>query len=166
VKADLPPHLAEFQQVLGEINAESPRGRVMVATAMLDDLLGQAIAARLIDCPEAGKLLDGFNAPLGSLSTRIVASLALGVISRREHDDLQVIRRIRNDFAHRTGISFDDGSVKDRCALLSFAAKDYDEVKVDAMGRFTTAAVALILNLTNRPHYVARRRVAYEEWAY
>lgn len=138
----------------------------MVATAMIDDLLGRTIAARLVESPEVGKLLDGFNAPLGSFSARIVAALGLGVISQREFDDLHIIRKIRNDFAHRTGVTFADASVKDRAMLLTIAAQDYGDVVVGAEGRFTTAAVALILNLTNRPHYVGLKRLAYEPWTY
>jgi mannitol operon repressor len=159
-------HLADFRRVLAEINAESPRGRVMVATAMIDDLLGRTIAARLVDAPEVGKLLEGFNAPLGSFSARVVAAYGLGVISKREFDDLQIIRKIRNDFAHRTGVSFADDSIKDRAMLLTMAAQDYGEVVVNAEGRFTSAAVALVLNLTNRPHYVAQKRLAHEPWRY
>jgi mannitol operon repressor len=159
-------HLADFHRVMHEIDTESPRGRVMVATAMLDDLLGKSIAARLVDSTEVGKLLDGFNAPLGSFSARIVAALGLGVISKREFDDLQIIRKIRNDFAHRTGISFADPAVRDRTMLLKLAAQDYGDVVVEAEGRFTSAAVSLILNFTNRPHYVGLKRLAHEPWPY
>jgi hypothetical protein len=31
---------------------------------------------------------------------------------------------------------------------------------------YTTAAVSLILNLTNRPGYVARQRREYRDWPY
>jgi mannitol operon repressor len=44
------------------------------------------------------------------------------------------------------------------------AAQDYDDVVVDARGRYTTAAVALIMNLTNRPAYVSRKRRKPEDW--
>ena len=30
--------------------------------------------------------------------------------------------------------------------------------------RFTTAAVAVIMNLFNRPHYVGERALKYENW--
>jgi len=159
-------HLADFRQLLDELNAESPRGGVMVACATLDDLLAKTIAARLIDDANAGKLLDGFNAPLGSFSSRIVAAFALGVVSRLEFDDLQVIRKIRNDFAHRAGVSFADPSIKDKAMTLKMAAQDYGIVIVPPAGRFTTAAVALILNLTNRPYYVSQKRLVTEEWPY
>lgn len=160
------PHLAEFRSLLAEIQKESPRGQVLVASAMLDEQLARTIKARLVQSKEADKLLDGFNAPLGSFSARIVAALSLGVISPREFDDLQIIRKIRNEFAHRMGVSFDDSDIKDRAMLLRYAAQDYGDVVVNPQGRFTTAAVALILNLTNRPHYVGLKRVQYEAWPY
>jgi len=37
---------------------------------------------------------------------------------------------------------------------------------VDAMGRYTTAAVALILNLVNRAHYVSQKRLRTDDWPY
>lgn len=159
-------HLAGFRQLLDELNAESPRGGVMVACATLDDLLAKAIAARLIDDAHVSKLIDGFNAPLGTFSSRIIAAFALGVISKIEFDDLQVIRKIRNDFAHRTGVSFADPSISDKAMILKLAAQDYGTVVVPPAGRFTTAAVSLILNLTNRAHYVGRKRLVTEVWPY
>ena len=42
--------------------------------------------------------------------------------------------------------------------------QNYDAVVVDARGRYTTAAVALILSLTNRPAYVLRKRRQPEDW--
>jgi mannitol operon repressor len=50
------------------------------------------------------------------------------------------------------------------CAQLQMAAKPYAEVTVNTRGQFTSAAVSLILNLTNRPHYVGQRRLQAVEW--
>ncbi|WP_231733257.1 MULTISPECIES: hypothetical protein, partial [unclassified Phenylobacterium] len=50
-------------------------------------------------------------------------------------------------------------------------AHDYEsetmgEVLVSPVGQFTTSAVALIMNLTNRPHYVAKQRHIVGKWPY
>jgi hypothetical protein len=44
------------------------------------------------------------------------------------------------------------------------ASKSYGDVVVDARGKYTTAAVALILQLTNRPVYVSRTRRKAEDF--
>ena len=72
----------------------------------------------------------------------------------------------RNQFAHNHRTSFSDQSIADRCRNLTFSAKDYGDVVLDAQGQLTTTAVALILNLTNRSHYVSQKRLKLGDWPY
>ena len=60
------PHLREFKAFLNALNKESERGAVLIAAAMLDDLLQRSIGAFLLDHPDTKRLLEGFNAPLGT----------------------------------------------------------------------------------------------------
>ena len=160
------PHLREFIAYLDHLDNESERGQVLISAVMIDDLLTQTIQAFLIQGDSADKLLSGFNAPLGSFASRIEAARAMGLVSREEHHDATIIRKIRNEFAHTMAASFEDQGIKDQCAALCFSAKDYGEIVVPARGQFSTAATALILNLTNRPHYVGKRRLAWHTWPY
>ncbi|MCH7692683.1 MAG: transcriptional regulator [Proteobacteria bacterium] len=160
------PHLQEFVAFLEHLKIESERGQVLISAAMLDDLLMQIIQAFLIKGDSANKLLSGFNAPLGSLSSRVEAAHALGLISREERSDATIIRKIRNEFAHTLAVSFEDQQVKDKCAALHFSANDYEDVVVSPRGQFSTAATALILNLTNRPHYVGKKCLSWQAWPY
>lgn len=160
------PHLSRLRDLLAETADESPRGEVMVSATVLDEQLADCIRARLLEHPDVGKLIDGFSAPFGTFATRILGAFALGCISERENDDLETIRSIRNAFAHELGANFDDDAIKDRCALLTFAAQDYGNVKVNTRGQFTSAVVALVSNLSNRPIYVGQKRLSHERWAY
>lgn len=160
------PHLAVFRKFLESLNSESDRGTVLISTAMLDDLLQRVITSFLLDHPDTVKLIDGFNAPLGTLSSRCLAAHAMGLISSREYSELGIMRKIRNRFAHDIHVSFDDQQMKDLCRNLAYKAEDYGDVVMSAKGQFTTAATALILNLTNRPHYVSLKRLAPHEWPY
>jgi len=99
------------------------------------------------------------------------ACSALGLISETEAHDLNLIRRIRNDFAHDIHTTFDSNSVMERCKLLKMKAHDYTdqrlgEVKVGSAGQFQTAAVSLIMQLTNRPKYVGEERRLSRDWPY
>lgn len=163
---DSPPHLREFTAFLDALNKESARGAVLVAAAMLDDLLERSIKAFLVDDAKVESLMEGFNAPLGNLSARALAAFALGVLSVKEYQECERLRKIRNVFAHNVHSSFADQKLKDLCANLEFAAKGAPGAPLDAKGQYTTAAVALIVGLTNRPHYATQRRLIYKEWPY
>jgi mannitol operon repressor len=161
------PHLIEFFGFLPELNKESDRGRVLISCSYLDELLRQTLLAFFIEDDNSNRLVEGFNAPLGTFSTRISAAFALGLISEREFKECNTLRRVRNRFAHNVQASFDIQEIRDLCQNLTYAAPDYgDAPPIDARGRYTTAAVALILNLTNRPHYVSKHRQAFRDWPY
>jgi len=101
---------------------------------------------------------------LGTFSARVEACYALGLITEDEHNDVSLIRRIRNDFAHHIDTSFETPSVVSRCGQLKMKAEDYGEVKVGASGQFQTAAIAVISNLINRPDYVSKDRRVTATW--
>jgi len=160
------PHLKEFKKFLDASNKESERGLALICAAMLDDLLERSIRAFLLDHAETARLLEGFNAPLGTLASRALAAFTLGVVSEEEYRECERLRKIRNLFAHSIHASFTDQNIKDLCANLEFSAKDYGEVRVGARGQYATAAAGLILRLTNRPHYAAQRRLKFNGWPY
>jgi mannitol operon repressor len=158
------PHLIGFSDFLDDFNKETERGAALAAAAMLDDQLGKVIEAFLIPNKGSQALLSGFNAPLGSFSARIAAAFGLGLISEAEYRECELIRKVRNEFAHQIRVSFATEKVVVLCAQLQMAVKPYADVKVNTRGQFTTAAVALVLNLTNRPHYVGQRRLQAVDW--
>ena len=160
------PHLKEFAVFLDDFNKETERGAALAAAAFLDDLLNKILTAFLIESNTSKALLDGFNAPLGSLAARTAAAHAMGLISEIEKDECDLIRKIRNEFAHKARMTFDNATVQSLCSKLTMSAKSYSDVTVSTRGLFTTAAVALILNLTNRPHYVGEHRLKEREWKY
>jgi DNA-binding MltR family transcriptional regulator len=45
-------------------------------------------------------LLFGFNAPLGTFSARTKAAYVMGLIERKEYEEINIIRKIRNEFGH------------------------------------------------------------------
>ncbi len=158
------PHLKEFVGFLPELNKESDRGCVMVACSYLDELLRRTLLAFLVEVPTSVDLVEGFNAPLGTMSTRAAAAYSLGLIREKEFKELEILRRLRNRFAHGVHVSFDMQDVKALCQNLTMSARNGDPSKDTARGLYTTAAVCLILNLTNRPAYVSQQRRECKEW--
>lgn len=158
------PHLAEFLPFLDTHNAESPRGAVLVSCSYLEEQLRAVIVAFLVPGSEKNVLLEGFNAPLGSFSARIKAAHCLGLISDIERDDLDTLRKIRNEFAHNHLINFRNQKIMDLCKNIHHAAKPYGDVKVDAFGMFSSGAIGLALNLVNRPHYLGQKHLQQINW--
>jgi mannitol operon repressor len=114
------PHLKEFTEFLGEFN-KTERGAALAAAAFLDDLLGRVIFNFLIPNDSGHALVDGFNAPFGTLSARIAACHAMGLISEVEYRECEIVRKVRNEFAHKVKMSFDNDRIKSLCANMKFS---------------------------------------------
>ena len=158
------PHLTEFSSFLKELNRESDRGAALISAVMLDDLIERIILAFLLDNKDTKKLLSGFNAPLGTFSARTLAAYSLGLISEQEYEECNRLRLVRNEFAHNVHQAFGDQKVKDLCANLTYAAKEFPNHPDPPKAQFLTSATALILTLTNRPHYVSLHRLQFGKW--
>ena len=101
------------------LHTESDRAVVLITAAYLDDALAGLIRSALIDEPALVDELLGVDRPLGTFSARIKLAYCLGLISRATLRDLELIRRIRNDFAHsRCILRFGTRGVKERCMQL------------------------------------------------
>lgn len=160
------PNLREFMPFLNTLNKESARGAVLIACSFIDNQLESTLRAFLRNGKASEKLLTGFNAPLGSFSARITAAFALGLITDREHAECERLRKVRNEFAHKVTATFDDEAIKDHCAALTYRAITEGDVDTNARSQFTSAAIALILNLVNRTQYVGEHRRTEMAWPY
>jgi mannitol operon repressor len=107
-----------------ELGEESDRAMAVLAAAYMDHLLGNLIISVMtVEDKEVEDLLfDGPNAPLGSFSSRINMAYCLGLLSRNQRKDLDIIRKVRNQFAHEfIGVSFDTEGIANRCRELESA---------------------------------------------
>jgi hypothetical protein len=154
------PHLKPFTEFLAEFNKETERGAALTAAAFLDDLLQKVIEAFLIKNKSGKSLSDGFNAPLGTLSARIAACHALGLISDTEFQECELIRKIRNEFAHKMKMSFETVRVRGLTSAMHFIVPGAPTSR----SRFTSSAVVMLMRLTNRAHYVGLKAIQYEDW--
>jgi len=114
-----PEHLKEFFAFLKELNRESERGAALIAASMIDDLLRRCLLAFFINHKAALKLLDGFNAPLGTLAARTRAAVCVGLLSESEYKECETIRAIRNKFAHNIHVRFSDKEIATLCSGLA-----------------------------------------------
>ena len=66
------------------------------------------------------KRLFEYNQPLGNFSGKISLSYCLGLIDKVVKDDLNLVRKIRNRFAHDLYVTFADEEIKSWCQGLKF----------------------------------------------
>lgn len=86
---------------------ESPRGKVLVIAAMLDEMLAEILTQHCIG--DMKDLLD-FRGPFGSFGNKISVCYAIGLIDEHTKTALKLIQNIRNDAAHyekKKGRGFD-----------------------------------------------------------
>jgi hypothetical protein len=150
------PHYRVFMATLVELNKETDRGAALVTTSLLDMLMRDAIAAFLVDNSSAEKLLVGFNAPLSTFSSRIAACHALGLITDEEAKQSDILRRVRNEFAHKIEVTFETGAVKDLCNNLSFRESGKE---ASARAKFTKASILLLIHMISRPSEVSQKKL-------
>jgi DNA-binding MltR family transcriptional regulator len=101
----------------------SDRAVAMIATAIVEERLGRALAANLVrDTKTATRISAEFFQPsgqLGSFGSKINFGYLIGIYGEGGYSDLSNVRRIRNDFAHKLKIkTFDDQSIRQRCMNL------------------------------------------------
>lgn len=133
---------AEFVAFRHALSKESDRGCALFAAAFLDKALSDLLYLSLVADKRIEKDLFEGTAPLSSFSARIKLAFYLGKISKECRADLDIIRGIRNEFAHHAElISFDDQSIADRCRNFQFS---YHKQQNRPRAHFT-AAVSRIL---------------------
>lgn len=153
-----------FMDYLKELQKETPRGAVIISGVVLGELLGKTLENYLTDHKDVKKLLyGGVSAPLGAFSARILMAFGLRLIDEKEYANLQVIRRIRNHFAHNLQASFDDAKVKDLCQLLDATGIRPDAILTPTR-KYNAVATLLAVILTNRPSMSIGRIMGEAGW--
>lgn len=114
LRAPLPDDLDQFDS---RLHGESDRSVALLAAALLDAQLESLFRARLKHHQDR---LLGFDGPLASFSTRIRMARALDWIDEEVERDPDVIRNIRNRFAHsfEQDLTFEDAEIKGWCSSL------------------------------------------------
>lgn len=155
---------------LKEFQAETDRGAVLVGAALLDARLERLLLSHMLPGKVANDLVKGGNAPLGTFSARINATYAFGLITTAERQDLNLIRGIRNEFAHSEhGLTFSDQKIVGLCSSL--VSRRPPEIIEDSGGypprqRFNDAVLFTAMQLWYRPEHAERYKAEERKWPY
>lgn len=84
---------------------------VIVGTAYLDNILYEMLSGFLISNSKTVKKMLDHRGILGTFSAKVDMLYALGFLRKIIKSDLEVVCRIRNEFAHNMSISFQDENI-------------------------------------------------------
>ena len=112
-------HLFDWNRMIDSFHKESDRGAAVLVGGFVENYLGVYLQSLVVDAKVAGDLFQAVG-PLSSFSQRIAVARAFGFISKDDYDDLNVIRKIRNHFAHHPlAASFSESPVAQLATYLS-----------------------------------------------
>ena len=106
---------------------------VLVSAAMLEEQVRRVLLTRMrkLSGEMHKRLFDGYG-PLGSFSGKIDLAFALQAISKEVYDDLTVIRKIRNKFAHSAAeVNLDSAEIQ--VFFMEFKSLDKKETDYRAV---------------------------------
>lgn len=158
--------LKDFSAFLREFQSETDRGAALVGASLIDQKLADTLRAFFVAAKSAGELLDGGNAPLGTFSARIKAAHALGLIDSFELAECDLIRKVRNEFAHSIhGTTFTQLKITALCGRLrSDLPGERKAFENNPRGVFINAVILTVMHLTYRSEWVAKEKRVTRSW--
>ncbi len=152
------PRVLQFRETL---TPESDRGCALIAVAYLDESMHELLRKCLVSDDKVARAFMRPDGPLGSFSSRIDCAYLLGRISTTIHRELHLIRKIRNDFGHKSEpITFDYQPVSSRCSELQYSGRALESTNRE---HFTSSVCACLAAIhvsemaTNQPEVRADR---------
>lgn len=110
-----------------EINVKSDRALIITIASILDIQLEKLLKNFMINNSKIDENLFKGNAPLSTFSSKISICYNLGLISKYEYQTIEIIKKIRNRFAHDIEIKkmTDNQAIMDLCNKLTIPKKLY-----------------------------------------
>lgn len=111
------------------LTIETDRGCVLISVSFLEYQIEQLLEVYFVRDEKAVKEL--FKNGLSSFSAKINLVYLLGLIGNELYRDLNMIRKIRNEFAHSyDSLSFESDCIKNRCLEFSGAYEYLDRTNM------------------------------------
>jgi hypothetical protein len=108
-----------WQNLITEFHSKSDRAAAILGAAFLEAHLGELIGSFFVDaCDQDCSLLDA-DRPLGTFAARVRGAYCMGLISKTEYHDLNLIMQIQHAFANQVyGPAFTDNGIREKCFQL------------------------------------------------
>jgi len=144
-----------WQKAIREIMSADDRSTAILGGSIAEDCLTAYLRSETI----AGEIADNlFAYVIDSFGHKIAAAYVFALIDDAVRQELDLIRKIRNEFAHRIladtegtqKLTFETPRIKDFCAALQYpnwSSAHESEPKSDPKARFALSVMALSLDL-------------------
>lgn len=130
------PTFIDLPRMELEFYGESPRAVILLSATLVELALETALKYILRPGKETEALFD-FEAPLGTFSGKIKLSYAIKLFGNKTLHDFELIRHLRNGFAHsRHPLTFDTPQVASLCK--HFLLPDEDTPLFHTRGPFSS----------------------------
>jgi len=165
-KGRAPHDMTDLTGLEKEFEGASDRAYVILWATVLEDYLRQLLPYKMrqpLGADLSSRLFEE-RGPLESFSAKILLGFAIKLFGRKTYHDLEIIRALRNEFAHRRKpLHFSTPEVNTVCATLLLPdlqcakvppnavvrarARDVRLSPRDAQTRYAVAAQTIIINL-------------------
>ena len=109
----------KYHETIKAFHSESDRAAAVLAGSFLEHFLAKYLRSFMVADKAVLQLFDGFG-PFAQFTQRFEAAYAFGWLSASQRNDIKIIIKIRNRFAHHPlETSFDKSPVSGWCADLS-----------------------------------------------
>lgn len=140
-----PLDTTDLDAVATEFYATSDRATVILQASALESILQQEIKQRFAQ-PVSGDLIDRVfegNGPLATFSNKILMGEALGLFGPLFRHDLNLVRELRNGFAHaRHAMTLETPVVAEMCKNLQVPDSKYRQPPFPYLNLFPNPTIA------------------------
>jgi len=147
----------DVESALNEIETEGDRAAAIVAATFVDEHLALVIRHSLHQNKKIADEMFSNSGPLGTFSSKINLAFLIGVFSAKCHKELNIIKRIRNLFAHDLALrGFESQQVKDIVKNLVRHESKFTITNLDRQGHKRTLVYApeSTPSLNSRDRYI------------
>lgn len=124
--------LASLNRFLSLVGSHDDPSMVLSLATFVEDTLGRLLLAYFRNCKASKDLVEGFNAPLGTLGTRTKAAYGIGLLTKEQYQDIEILRKVRNLFAHNwEGVSLARSDIQSMIGQLSGYTLDQKPIEGD-----------------------------------
>ena len=150
------PTVADLAAMEKEFYAEGDRACGILMGSLVENALETAIT-QIMRRGVSRSDIFGFNGPAGSFSAKITLAYGLGIYRSKTKHDLNLIRELRNKFAHcRRPIRFETDVTKAVCDHLRLPDIDLKSIQIrdsnDPKERFIVTCQKITFHLLHFAH--------------
>jgi hypothetical protein len=142
-------HLREVAEMASKLKDESDRAAALIVASWVDDALTEMVINHVLHDEKLIESMFGHMGPLGTFSSKIRLAYLTRMVSFMVYENLEIIRGIRNEFAHSRGdVQFSDQSITDRCRNLVLKRLKGDGRRRTSEGDFSPRKAYMATGLT------------------